>query len=178
MVCMIMRASIRIATRDHYEFTKTVKRLSICGAKNLRASSIDNYIYFEAEDLDRVFTCLEDFGKIFLTVDLKVYLRVSSDRLNELISSSNAKKMPMLYPYRIVAIVNNKDYHIAIQKTSNKNVYIARCIRATNPDIILSPSIFLFSGTMDAVKGEVRKCIELLNKVLSEHLRKPNKLYI
>lgn len=175
---MIIRSSIRIATRDHYEFAKTVKRLSICGAKNLRASSIDNYIYFEAEDPDKVFMCLEELGKIFLTVDLKVYLRVSSDRLNELIGSSNAKKMPMLYPYRIVAVVNNKDYHIAIQKTSNKNVYIARCIKVANPDIILSPSTFLFSGTMDTVKGEVRKCIELLNKVLSEHLHKTDKLYM
>ncbi len=155
-----------ITTRNPYEFTKIVKKLTSCGVKNLRAISTDNYISFEVNDIDMLFRCLEEFKEIFLTIDLKAYLKISSDKLNEFISLLNAKKMPLSYPYRIIAIISNGNYHLAVHRTSDKNIYLARCLKVKNLDIILSPSSFLFTGTLNTIKNDIDKCVKLINKIL------------
>lgn len=155
-----------IITRDPYEFTKIVKKLTSCEVKNLRANSVDNYINFEVNDIDVLFRCLEGFKEIFLTIDLRVYLEISSDKLNKLINLLNAKKMPLSYPYRIIAVISNGNYHLTIHRTSDKNAYLVRCLKAKNLDIVIPPSTFLFTGTLDTIRNDINRCIELLNKKL------------
>ncbi|MCS7110706.1 MAG: hypothetical protein N3D82_01935 [Ignisphaera sp.] len=163
---MNLYALVTIIPRNPYEFAKIVKRLTVCNVRNLRANSADNNIHFKVENVDALIGCLEGFDEVFLTVDLRLRLKVLGDRLNELIAVLNAKRMPALYPYRIIAVISSGDYHLAIQRTSNRNIYLIRCLRAKNLDVVLSPSTFLLAGTLDTIKNDINRCSKLLSRAL------------
>jgi hypothetical protein len=170
---MKLQASVSIALKNTYEFTKVLKRLIQCGVKNIKADSISNYIRFELENINIVFECLNEFKEIFLIVDLKAYINIPNSKLDDMIKSLNLRKMPLLYPYRIIAVINYNNYLLAIQKTSNRNVYLIRCIGGKNVDVVLPPSSLLFIGSIDIVRNEVSKCINILNSVLNNTGKNP-----
>ncbi len=173
MIFMRLQASISIALKNTYEFTKVLKRLIQCGIKNIKADSINNYIRFELKNINIVFECLNEFKEIFLIVDLKAYINISNSRLDDMIKTLNLRKTPLLYPYRIIAVINYNNYLLAIQKTSNRNVYLIRCIGGKNIDVVLPPSSLLFIGSIDIVRNEISKCINILNSVLNNIEKNP-----
>lgn len=159
-----------ITPANHYEFTRIVRKLATCEVENLRASSADNYISFRVENTDVLIKCLEEFDKVFLTVDLRLRLTAPSSKLNEFIAMIGAEKMPVNHPYRIIAIVSSGDHNLIIQRTARKDTYIVRCLRTRNLDVVLPPSAFLITGTLGSIKNDVSRCYNLLNKLYSSWL--------
>lgn len=119
-----------------------------------------------------MFECLDEFKGIFLTVDLKIFINTPEEKLHKFLTSFNVRRTYTLYPYKIIAVVDGKDYQLILQRTSNRNTYIIRCVKAKNVDIVLPPSAFLFIGSIDSIKNEINKCIETLNKVLPPNIEK------
>uniref|UniRef100_A0A7C5UWC5 Uncharacterized protein n=1 Tax=Ignisphaera aggregans TaxID=334771 RepID=A0A7C5UWC5_9CREN len=175
---MRLQASVSIAFKNTYEFTKVLKRLIQCGIKNIKADSINNYIHFELENINIkniniIFECLNEFKEIFLIADLKAYMNIPNSKLDDMIKTLNIRKMPLLYPYRIIAVINYNNYLLAIQKTSNRNVYLIRCIGGKNVDVVLPPSSLLFIGPIDTVRNEISRCTDILNSILNNIGKNP-----
>ncbi len=173
---MLFQFSIDISVDPSFGFVKALRIAKSCEPKSLVSDSEKMSLHLDFErDAEKVLHCISSIRGL-ASIDIRLVIIMCVDNPRKVLRSIGMNIVPSALSARILAYAQRGNGVVFVEKTSRRDLFLARYARVKHLSFPVPPSVYVVYGYIPEVIERARESLMVLIEFGKELLSKLREL--